>query len=211
MSTARRSAVSRVRAPLSRRLSVIDTASARVTKLPTPVSIRSIVPLVCDVRENAPIHALRIEVDGSEAELSGAKLRDILAVLVLGAGECIQRDKLVEELHAVSATRDSIDEMHTHIRRLRPWLGAHGIPASVVKTVESGYRLNVDRASVDAHRFCELVQQGLSLAPAMPPLAAAILEEALSLWRADALMYSWQGPSTAAAAEQLHQCRTDGP
>ncbi|URN13539.1 hypothetical protein LUW77_25135 [Streptomyces radiopugnans] len=39
-------------------------------------------------------------------------------------------------------------------------------------------------------------------------MVAAILEEALALWRADALMDSRQGPLITSAAEELHQWRT---
>ncbi|URN13538.1 helix-turn-helix domain-containing protein [Streptomyces radiopugnans] len=106
---------------------------------------------------------LRIEIGNSQAELSGAKLRDILAVLALRAGEGVRRDELIEELDLANTTRDSINAVHAHMRRLRRWLELNGVPAEVVETVESGYRLNVNRASVDAHRFSDLVQQGLSL------------------------------------------------
>ncbi|MCG0062481.1 MULTISPECIES: AfsR/SARP family transcriptional regulator [Streptomyces] len=151
---------------------------------------------------------LRIEVDDAEVELCGAKLRDILAVLALRAGEGIRRDELIEELNLANTTRDATNAVHAHIRRLRRWLETHGIPADAVETVDSGYRLNVDRASVDAHRFRDLVQRGLSLAPATPSVVAAILEEALALWRADALMDSRQGPLTTSAADELHQWRS---
>ncbi|WP_367140585.1 MULTISPECIES: AfsR/SARP family transcriptional regulator [Streptomyces] len=150
---------------------------------------------------------LRIEVDNSEAELPGSKLRDILAVLALRAGQVTRRDELVEELDLTSTTRNSVNAVHAHIRRLRRWLEQHGIPAGLIETVDSGYRLNVDRASVDAHRFSDLVRQGLGLAPATPSVVATILEEALSLWRADALMDSRQGPLVTSAADELHHWR----
>ncbi|MFI9626392.1 BTAD domain-containing putative transcriptional regulator [Streptomyces sp. NPDC052042] len=151
---------------------------------------------------------LRIEIDHSEAGLSGAKIRDILAVLALRAGEDVGRDELIEELDLASTTRDSINAVHAHMRRIRRWLQRHGMPADLVETVDSGYRLNLDRECVDAHRFSDLVQQGLGLAPAAPSVVAAILEEALSLWRADALTDTRQGPLIASAAEELHQWRT---
>ncbi|MFF8725783.1 BTAD domain-containing putative transcriptional regulator [Streptomyces sp. NPDC015171] len=151
---------------------------------------------------------LRIEVNDSEIDLSGAKLRDILAVLALRAGEVIRRDELVEELGLASTTRNSVNAVHAHIRRLRRWLEKHGIPADVIETVDSGYRMNVDRACVDAHRFSDLARQGLGLAPATPSVVATILEEALSLWRADALLDSRQGPLVTSAADELHHWRS---
>jgi DNA-binding SARP family transcriptional activator len=72
----------------------------------------------------------------------------------------------------------------------------------------SGYRLNLDQDAVDAHRFVSLVERALNLAPGAPSVVATILEDALSLWRGDALLDALEGPLVATAADELHQWRT---
>ncbi|MFJ3904669.1 BTAD domain-containing putative transcriptional regulator [Streptomyces sp. NPDC090025] len=151
---------------------------------------------------------LRVEIENAEVELPGAKLRDIVAVLALRAGEDVRRDELIEELDLAATTRDSVNAVHAHIRRVRRRLQSHGLPADLIETVDSGYRLNLEPGRVDAHRFGDLVRQGLHLAPKTPSVVATILEEALALWRGDALTDTRQGPLTASAAEELHQWRT---
>ncbi|MFC7310211.1 BTAD domain-containing putative transcriptional regulator [Streptomyces monticola] len=156
----------------------------------------------------AVLGPLRAQINGADAELSGVKLRGVLAVLALRAGQDVRRDELIEELDLTRTTGDAVNAVHAHVRRLRRWLKEHGMQADVLETVNSGYRLNVDRHAVDAHRFRHLVEQGLNLAPTTPSVVAAILEEALSLWRSEALTDTLHGAMTVAAAEELRQWRT---
>lgn len=142
-----------------------------------------------------------------EATLSGVKLRSILAVLAFRADDNVSRDELIEELDLTRTTGDAINALHAHVARLRRWLHSNGGPPDMLETVNSGYRLNIDPAAVDAHRFTTLVERALNLAPEAPKVVAAILEDALSLWRGDALPDTLDGPLTANAADQLHQWR----
>ncbi|WP_406405231.1 winged helix-turn-helix domain-containing protein [Streptomyces sp. NBC_00879] len=150
---------------------------------------------------------LRVELRSAEAVLSGAKLRSILAVLALRADCEVRRDELIEELDLMRTTGDAINAVHAHVARLRRWLQRHGGNADLLETVNSGYRLNLDRDAVDAHRFVSLVERALSLAPGVPSVVATILEDALSLWRGDALFDALEGPLVATAADELHQWR----
>jgi DNA-binding SARP family transcriptional activator len=151
--------------------------------------------------------SLRFRFGNVEASLSGAKLRSILAVLALRADGEVRRDELIEELDLVRTTGDAVNALHAHIARLRRWLLLHGGKSELLETANSGYRLNLDRGAVDAHRFVDQVQYALNLAPATPSVVASILEDALSLWRGDALLDALDGPLAAAAAAELHQMR----
>ena len=57
----------------------------------------------------------------------------------------------------------------------------------MVERAATGYRLAVDPGDVDAHRFLRLAEAGRQALDADPDRAAAVLGEALSLWRGAAL------------------------
>jgi DNA-binding SARP family transcriptional activator len=150
---------------------------------------------------------LRARFADSEPTLSGAKLRSIIAICAYRAGDEVRRDELIEELGLARTTGDAVNALHAHVVRLRRWLSQHGGQPGLLETVNSGYRLSINRADVDAHQFVDLVQKALNLAPRTPSVVAAILEEALTLWRGDALQDTLDGPLAAAAADELHQWR----
>ncbi|MGW4059323.1 AfsR/SARP family transcriptional regulator [Amycolatopsis sp. NPDC004747] len=143
-----------------------------------------------------------------EVPLSGVKLRSILAILAVRANDEVRRDELIEELDLARTTGDTINALHAHVARLRRWLLSHGSAPDMLETVNSGYRLNLPRSAVDAHRFVDLVERALNLAPGTPTVVAAILQDALSLWRGEALLDTLDGPLVATAADQLHQWRS---
>jgi SARP family transcriptional regulator, regulator of embCAB operon len=150
---------------------------------------------------------LRPRFGDVEVSLSGGKRRAILAILAFRADNEVRRDELIEELDLMRTTGDAINALHAHVARLRRWLLWHSGRSNLLETVNSGYRLNLDRSAVDAHRFVDLVQRALNLAPAAPSVVATILENALSLWRGDALLDALDGPLVAAAADELRQWR----
>ena len=149
---------------------------------------------------------LRLTVGNVETAPNGAKLRSILVVLAMRADNGIRRDELIEELDLIRTTGHTINALHAHIARLRRWLARYGA-SELLETDHSGYRLNVDRRCVDAHRFVEQVERALKLAPDAPLVVATILEEALALWRGDALFDALDGAIASAAAAELHQLR----
>jgi tetratricopeptide (TPR) repeat protein len=110
-------------------------------------------------------------------------------------------------LNLTETTDDTINALHAHVARLRRWGRRYGGQFELLKTVNSGYRLNVDRNVVDAHQFTDLVKRALNLAPATPSVVATILEDALSLWRGNALLDALDGPMGSAAADELHYWR----
>src|SRR5262245_15203876 len=142
---------------------------------------------------------LRITVGNVETAPSGAKLRSILVVLAIRADKGVRRDELIDELDLTRTTGHAINALHAHIARLRRWLAPHR-GSGLLQTDHSGYRLNLDRNAVDAHRFVDTVERALRLAPATPSVVATMLEEALALWRGDALLDALEGPMAAAAA-----------
>lgn len=149
---------------------------------------------------------IRITFGNIEAAPNGAKLRSILVVLAMRADNGVSRDELIEELDLLRTTGHAINALHAHIARLRRWLAVHGA-SELLETDHSGYRLNVDRCTVDAHRFVEQAERALKLAPDTPLVVATMLEDALALWRGDALLDALDGPIAATAAGELHRLR----
>lgn len=149
---------------------------------------------------------LRLTVGDVETAPSGAKLRNILVVLAIRADNAVGRDELIDELDLIRTTGHAINALHAHIARLRRWLARHG-RSDLLETNHCGYRLNLDRNAIDAHRFVEQVERALKLAPATPSVVATMLEDALALWRGEALLDALDGPMAAAAAAELHRLR----
>ncbi|EME15488.1 putative transcriptional regulator [Rhodococcus triatomae BKS 15-14] len=143
-----------------------------------------------------------------ELLLPGKKLRCILALLALRAGDEVRRDELIEELDLMRTTGNATNALHAHMTRLRRWLNAQCEGQNILQSVNSGYRLNVDGSAVDAHRFRVDVEQALALSPSVPSVVETMLANALGLWRGDALVDTCDGPLAAAAADELHQMRT---
>lgn len=151
--------------------------------------------------------SLRIRFDDVEVTPSGTKLRNILSILALRANDEVLRDELIDELNLVDTTGNATNALHAHMARLRRWLRTCGQSPDLVETVNSCYRLNVSREVVDAHRFTSLTERAMSLAPGTPLVVARLLEDALSMWRGEALSDALDGPLGIAAADELNNWR----
>ena len=150
---------------------------------------------------------LRSTIEGNEVVLPGAKLRSIMAILAFRTGETVSSDVLVEELGLDQTSNNAANALQAHVSRLRRWLCTHNSAPNLLETTNSGYRLNLDRSHVDAHLFVDQAEHALSLAPAAPSVVATMLEDALKLWRGDALVDVIDGPLVASIADELRFLR----
>jgi peptide/nickel transport system substrate-binding protein len=117
--------------------------------------------------------------DGSEITVGAAKQRALLALLVLGRDEVVSTETLVEELWGGRPPATATKIVHGYVSQLRKALGD-----GVLQTRPGGYRLRLSPEDVDAARFELLLERGLSLlGGGDPDTAAAVLREALALWR----------------------------
>ncbi|NGN70311.1 AfsR/SARP family transcriptional regulator, partial [Streptomyces sp. A7024] len=121
---------------------------------------------------------------GDPAALGGARLRALLAALALEVGRVRTTEVLIAEVWAVDEPpADAAGALQALIGRLRRTLGH-----DAVDSVEGGYRLAADRDDVDLYRFARLADEGSrALADGDPDKAAALLDDALGLWRGPAL------------------------
>jgi DNA-binding SARP family transcriptional activator len=149
---------------------------------------------------------MRTLVEGQEIRLPGRKLRCIFTVLCLCAGQQVRRDELIEELH-LTDTADAVNSLHANIARLRRWLRSNSLDPGLLESIESSYRLNIDRTAVDVYTFESRVEQALSLYPDAPSVVVAMLTDALILWRGEALADVDDGPLVAGKAQELRHLR----
>ncbi|MFD7302369.1 BTAD domain-containing putative transcriptional regulator [Streptomyces pharetrae] len=117
--------------------------------------------------------------DGTAVPVGGARLRALLTVLALRAGRAVPVALLVEEVWDGDPPADAPGALQALVGRLRRTLGA-----DAVESVDGGYRLGAGPDDIDLHRFTRLADDGArALADGDPAKAAALLDDALALWR----------------------------
>ncbi|MBV9414272.1 MAG: winged helix-turn-helix domain-containing protein [Solirubrobacterales bacterium] len=165
----------------------------------------------------------RLEVsDGDRRiEVGGDKQRALLMILLLHAGEIVSADRLIDDLWGERPPPAALGALQTHISRLRKVLDrdlpgsghANGDPGgmssdAVLVTRGHGYLLRLAPGELDVDRFRELVEQGrAALAAGQPAKAAAVLRDALRLWRGPPLAdctYEAFAQAPIAQLEELH-------
>ncbi|MDA2815160.1 BTAD domain-containing putative transcriptional regulator [Nocardiopsis sp. RSe5-2] len=143
--------------------------------------------------------------DGEQVAVPGAKVRALLAALLVAEGEPVSADRLLEDLWGPGAPTGAAP-LQTAVSRLRRALDAAEPGARErVESGPSGYRLRVARGELDVHRFADLLERARG-APA-PADAAAALDEALGLWRGPALADHADAPFAAASVARWEERR----
>ncbi|WP_086692554.1 AfsR/SARP family transcriptional regulator [Streptomyces recifensis] len=121
--------------------------------------------------------------DGTSVPVGGARLRALLTVLALRAGRTVPAGVLVDEVWGAAPPADAPGALQALVGRLRRALGA-----DAVASVDGGYRLTAAPDDVDLARFDRLTGDGRrALDDADPAKAAALLDDALALWRGPVL------------------------
>ncbi|MCX4677740.1 winged helix-turn-helix domain-containing protein [Streptomyces sp. NBC_01433] len=140
--------------------------------------------------------------DGTAVALGGARLRALLTVLALRPGRTVPAGVLVDEVWDGDPPADAAGALQALVGRLRRALGR-----AAVASADGGYRLTAEPDAVDLHRFERLAGEGTrALERGDAAGAAALLEEALGLWRGPALA---DLPDRAAAASRWEARRLD--
>lgn len=123
-------------------------------------------------------------------EVSSAKERLLLAVLVVHANEMVSADRLIEALWGAEPPATAANTLQTYISHLRRALEpgrAARAQDGMLRTRGHGYSLVVAPEAVDAVRFERLARQGREALSADPQRAAETLNRALALWRGEPL------------------------
>ncbi len=140
--------------------------------------------------------------DGPRAfQVTGGKQRALLALLLLNANRVVSSDRLIDALWDEEPPGSGATALQVLVSRLRVTLGPGG---RHLVTESPGYVLRIRRQQFDLHRFEDLVAQAEEADPAR---AAAILGEALELWRGPALAGLEYESFTRTAIERLEEIR----
>jgi DNA-binding SARP family transcriptional activator len=131
---------------------------------------------------------------GQPVALTAGRLRTVLAVLALSAGEPVSVDRLAMALWDEDLPADSRRAVQVYVTRLRRALG----PAAIA-TTSAGYRLVVEPDQVDAVRFVHLLDEAAGNLGT--DIERERIAEALALWRGtpfEGVRSSWlaEGEST---------------
>ncbi|MFF9849008.1 ATP-binding protein [Streptomyces litmocidini] len=122
--------------------------------------------------------------DGTPLPLGGARLRALLAALALRGGRPVSVGELADDVYGDDPPQDAPAALQALVGRLRRVLGRE----AVASTPGPGYRLVADPDDIDLYVFRRRARDGAArLDAGDPDTAAALLREALGLFRGPAL------------------------
>jgi DNA-binding SARP family transcriptional activator len=117
--------------------------------------------------------------EGETIPLPRRQQRALLGALLVRVGEVVSTDRLIDDLWGESPPPAAKGALQNTVWQLRKAIGA-----DLLRTQPPGYVLDVDPECVDARRFERLLAEAAGRPPAD---RAALLREALALWRGPAL------------------------
>ncbi len=138
-----------------------------------------------------------LHVDGEPVEVGRRQVRTILTRLALSR-DPIGAEALIELLWPTELPTDPRSALNVVLSRCRSALGPH---VHALDSTGTAYRL---RATTDAGRFCEQVDQAMS--PATAERATA-LRAALALWRGDPFVDLAEHPTFTYESHRLNAVR----
>jgi predicted ATPase/DNA-binding SARP family transcriptional activator/tetratricopeptide (TPR) repeat protein len=137
---------------------------------------------------------------GDPVVVPEVRVRALLARLLIDPGRVVSADRLVDDLWGDALPANPSGALQTVVSRLRRAIGG-----GLVAHHPPGYRLNVPLDAVDSGRFAALL--GRARREMDPGGRAALLAEALDLWRGDAFAGFADEPFAASAAAALAEQR----
>jgi YVTN family beta-propeller protein len=152
----------------------------------------------------AVLGSLSVSLDGGRpVSLGGHKQRTLLATLLLHANDVVARDQLIEAVWGECPPPSAAESLDAYLYRLRRLLGRDRLPRR-----EGGYSLRVERDELDAQVFERLVADAGRAADARDHAAvAAMLGDALALWRGAAWVELLDSPLADGEARRLEELR----
>jgi class 3 adenylate cyclase/DNA-binding SARP family transcriptional activator len=146
---------------------------------------------------------LEVCEEGRELPLGGAKQRALLALLLLRANELVPTERIVEELWGERPPPTATKTVQVYVSQLRRALGRE-----LVQTRGPGYVLRLPRAALDLHRFDDSLAEGRRLlVRGAAAEARATLDDALALWRGEALAEFRNEPFAQSEIARLEELR----
>ncbi|MEV5882451.1 BTAD domain-containing putative transcriptional regulator [Streptomyces sp. NPDC052020] len=143
--------------------------------------------------------------DGEPVPVPERKVRALLAGLLVEPGRVVPADTLAEDLWDGRPPADRTGAVQTRVSRLRRALAAGGGGRDLVSYRAPGYVLRVEPEAVDAARFTALTARARTTPE--PHHRAALLTEALDLWRGPAYADFRDEPFVREAVTRLEEQR----
>ena len=126
---------------------------------------------------------IEVVADDGPRQLGGPRQRSTLALLLLNTNRVVSIDELADALYAGRPPVTAVTQVHKQIAELRGVLGPEAI-----RTQGSGYLINMARTQFDLARFEGLLADAAeAMSRTDAARAATLLEDALALWRGEAL------------------------
>ncbi|MFG1606546.1 BTAD domain-containing putative transcriptional regulator [Actinoplanes sp. NPDC049265] len=123
---------------------------------------------------------------GAPLSLGGAKIRTLLAALLVEPGRIVPADRLIDILWDDDPPATGRALIQTYVSTLRRAIGDD--PPAMILTAAPGYRAEVPAEALDRHRFEQFTTEGRAAAAAGRHRAAATaFRAAETLWRGPAL------------------------
>ncbi|QUF05504.1 AAA family ATPase [Actinosynnema pretiosum subsp. pretiosum] len=145
----------------------------------------------------------------TEVDVGAARRRAVFAVLAVRAGQTVARDELVDGVWGDAPPATAGASLYTYVSGLRRAFDpdrSHRAATGVIDSVGAGYALRLEPDGLDVHRFEAHRERAQELAAADPAGALRELDEALGLWRGDALS-GVPGPFAEAQRSRLAELR----
>jgi DNA-binding SARP family transcriptional activator/tetratricopeptide (TPR) repeat protein len=148
-----------------------------------------------------------LDAQGRQVPLGGPRSRQLLALLLLNPNRPLSSEFLVTAMWGESPSEGAATTLRTHVAAVRRVLAASGAEGTLVNR-PGGYALVLDRADLDAEVIEDLVERGQeALGIGDPASAAALLGDALALWRGDVLSDLGPPDFAEAAVARLGELR----
>lgn len=152
-----------------------------------------------------------VTVDEEPRTPSAAKVRQVLALLLLRANQVVSLDSIIEELWGDRPPRSAVTTTQTYIyqiRRLLDRAGGAEHDEQTVRTVPPGYGFSVGPGQLDSWEFEQCVDRARTLLDeGRVDAAAPLLARARSMWTGPVLADVCQGPVLRRYAARLEEKR----
>lgn len=140
----------------------------------------------------------------------GRAEQSLLALMLLNPQQVLPSSRLVSLLwEEATLPADPLNALQNRVSKTRRALSALGADAPELVTVSGGYRLDVQKESVDVHRFTSHLARARRAAAESPASAEAELAAALALWRGTPLAGLEDEPWVSKEAHRLGELRLE--
>jgi DNA-binding SARP family transcriptional activator len=146
-----------------------------------------------------------VRVDGELVAITAARVRALLAVLVLNGGDAVSADRLIEELWPAGPPASAAHALQVYVSEARKALGDE---RGVLQTVASGYAVRAPAGSIDVEVFeLRLNEARVALEAGAPGDAVRLFAEAFALWRGEPMSDFAYEPFAQISIQRLEELR----